>query len=96
MTAPHVNAPKQYLVILRQCDELLISEGIQAAMIFASFGESVALAYSVECSGLINQTGTHIAKLISSLEFYDIEAPLELNHELSELNFGQFQNVLSF
>lgn len=85
-----------YLVILRQCDELLISEGIQAAMIFASFGESVSLAYSAECSGLINQAGTHVSKLISSLEFYDIKAPLELNNELSELNFEQYQRVLSF
>ena len=91
-----MTAPNRYLVILRQCDELLISEGIQAAMIFASFGESVSLAYSSDCSGLISQPGTHIAKLISSLEFYDIEIPMELSDEQSELKIGEYQCVLSF
>ena len=91
-----MTAPNQYLVILRQPDELLISEGIQAAMIFASFGESVSLAYSSDCSGLISQPGTHIAKLIGSLEFYDIEIPMELSDEQSEAKIGEYQCVLSF
>ena len=91
-----MTAPNQYLVILRQPDELLISEGIQAAMIFASFGESVSLAYSSDCSGLISQPGTHIAKLIGSLEFYDIEIPMGLSDEQGELKIGEYQCVLSF
>lgn len=73
---------KSILALLTQPDAQLSLEGLQAALVLASFEHRVAIGFTPQTKHLLEQPAGKLTSMLASLDLYDIPTPWYVPNEL--------------